>query len=330
MRSEKRAFKRLPHPRLGNTFNQLLINVRPALRSPLLSRLVLETLREVREKLSVDASLDDVVLQGFHPWMAVYVKYGDSSSGLGFCASVREGMYGGLGTGLLDRLFGMVGRGEDAYRVVEGFAKKICEDDDEQVLMNALAVATLNALSHRLLSREVLEEDGFRVEEHPRFGSRLGAVLRRNLRRGERLTIVGYAYWMFPYVVGRVRELRCLELMDEELFRVYTLSGARPRVRVLNDPEEALEGADVVAVTGMTIPNETLPKVLECSSSARMRMLYGPSCSFYPKHLFELGVDLVLAMKAPTDGEFKQSVIDGGGLNVYQDERTKLIEVRAS
>jgi len=38
-------------------------------------------------------------------------------------------------------------------------------------------------------------------------------------------------------------------------------------------------------------------------------------------------VDLVLAMKAPTDGGFKQSVIDGGGLNVYQDERTKLIEV---
>ena len=82
-----------------------------------------------------------------------------------------------------------------------------------------------------------------------------------------------------------------------------------------------------MAVTGMTIPNETLPKVLEHSSSARLRMLYGPSCSFYPKHLFKLGVDLVLAMKAPTDGEFKQSVIDGGGLNVYQDERTKLIEV---
>ncbi len=301
------------------------------MRDPLIRSLVAGTLEDVRRRIGSRAFLEDLVLPRFHPWMAAFVRYDDDSLGCGFSASVCKGMFAVLREDLVCLPLCVVDHGENAFSLVERFMRVEAGDQEEQVLVNAIALSVLSALSYKLLSQSTLETEGFRVREHSigayMLGHRIGMVLRDIVKPSDKIAVVGYAYWAFPYIASRVREFRCLELINEELFEVTTLSGAKPRIKVSNNAEKTLGDADIVMITGMTIPNETLSRILEYSRHARLRIMYGPSCSFYPKRLFEHGIDLVLAMKVPATNEMKQLIIDSRGLYPYENPSTTLLEI---
>jgi len=229
-------------------------------------------------------------------------------------------------------IFHRVKKVNDAYKAVEELARMEFECMEDQVLANAVTISILNALSHRLLDAKNLRLHGYFAEEYLvdglLFGHRIGMSLRKFLNKNDKVAIVGFAYWLLPYIVNLVKEVKCLELVEKNLYDVYTLSGMKPRVEVSQNPEDVFEEVDIVLITGMTIPNETLPEVLKHCKGARLKIAYGPSCSFYPERLFRMGFDLSFAMKAPADYGTRLNILDGRGLHPYEDPFTRLVVIK--
>lgn len=63
----------------------------------------------------------------------------------------------------------------------------------------------------------------------------------------------------------------------KELYDVYTLSVMKFRVKVSQSLGDVFEEMDVVLITGMTIPNETLPEMLKHCKGTRLKIIYRPS-----------------------------------------------------
>lgn len=301
------------------------------MRNEILRKIILNTLYDVKRKLRINAYLDDVILSRFHPWMITYVRFKDDYVGCGISASIFKGMFASLKEELVSELFSYIKLGEDAYQIVKEIAEISVSDTDMQMLFNALTISTLNAISYRLLDDEGLKKEGFRVKKHRvggyLFGNRIGMVLQHIVNPDDIVTAIGYVYWAFPFIINKVKSFSCVELINEEFFKVYTLSGLKPRVDVYNDPEKVLSYSNIVLITGMSIPNETLMNVLKLCTSARLRIMYGPSSLFYPKYLFSLGINGVLALRIASSEETKSRIIDSRGLYPYEDPFTQLIEI---
>ena len=300
-------------------------------RSPV-KDLILGTLRDVKETINIKSHVDEIIIPKLHPWVASYVLFEDGVGGCGFSAAMYMGTFCLPSVCKVTEILRKVNRANDAYKVVEELVKMELESMEDQVLANAIAISILNALSYRLLDAKNLQLHGYFVEEHLvnglLFGHSIGISLRKLLNRDDKIAIVGFAYWLFPYIVDIAKEIKCLELIEKNLYDVYTLSGMKPRVEVSEDCEEVLKRADVVLVTGMAIPNETLSEVMTRCKRARLKVAYGPSCSFYPKRLFRMGFDLLFAMKVPVDYATRLKILDGRGLHPYEDPFTRLVVIK--
>jgi len=283
------------------------------MRRSLVKDLILGTLRDVKETINIKSHVDEIIIPKLHPWVASYVLFEDGVGGCGFSAAMYMGTFCLPSVCKVTEILRKVNRANDAYKVVEELVKMELESMEDQVLANAIAISILNALSYRLLDAKNLQLHGYFVEEH--------------LVNGDKIAIVGFAYWLFPYIVDIAKEIKCLELIEKDLYDVYTLSGMKPRVEVSEDCEEVLKRADVVLVTGMAIPNETLSEVIT-RCKARLKVAYGPSCSFYPKRLFRMGFDLLFAMKVPVDYATRLKILDGRGLHPYEDPFTRLVVIK--
>ena len=285
--------------------------------------LILKTAKEVNNIVS--GSVDDIVAFNYLPCVISYVKYDDGNIGCGGCAAVYKGMgEEKIPLDLFNALNNLDIAGKDAYEVITELIKK------EEMLFNSIAISTLSALSYKLLSKDFLEKEEYRVDERANFAlnmSCFGDLVGNGkmIDKDDVVAVVGFAYWAFPYLKYRVKEVRCLELLDKEYFNVFSLKGDKPKVNVYNDTKECLEDADAVFITGMTVPNGTLKDILNYCKNARFKVLYGPSCSFYPKYLFELGVDCILAMKIPSDYETKLNTIETRGYYPFHRPNTKML-----
>ncbi|RLG41899.1 MAG: hypothetical protein DRO01_02015 [Thermoproteota archaeon] len=291
-----------------------------------MKELILKTTRHLK-KLT-QATIDDIILMNYLPGVISYVKYEDDNIGCGLCASV----YRGMGEEKLSKdVFSDVPKNvlcKDAFEIVEMFINRRSKNKERGILYNAIAISTLSAISYRFLNKNWLENEGYSVTERSitqgLFVDLIKGEDSKSIGKDDVVAIVGFAYFAFPYLVDRTKRLICLELLDKEFFEVKSLKGNKPRVEVYNDPEVLAE-ADVVLITGMTIPNETLSEILEFCKNVRLKVLYGPSCSFYPRYIFKLGIDCVYAMKIPTTEEFKQNTIDSRGWYPFRCPETKFL-----
>jgi len=302
------------------------------MRKSLVKELILDTLRDIRGIINIKSRVDEVIIPKLHPWVASYVLFEDGVEGCGFSAAMYMGTFRLPSVCRVTQILHKVNQTNDTYRVVEELVNTELERMEDQVLANAIAISTLNALSYRLLDAKNLQSHGYLIEEYPigglLFGHSIGMSLKELLNRDDKIAVVGFAYWLFPYIVDIAREVKCLELVEKHLYDVYTLSGMKPQIEVSEDWEEVLKRADVVLVTGMTISNETLPEIITCCKRARLKVAYGPSCSFYPKRLFRMGFDLLFAMKVPVDYATRLKILDGRGLHPYEDPFTRLVIIK--
>lgn len=159
---------------------------------------------------------------------------------------------------------------------------------------SVIGMATVNALSSIAIARNheayviskgnVLDQIAFRKSDVVVFVGKIGPLIKR--------------------IRGKVEKLYVLErdLMRRE-------SGILPDTAC----EEILPKASVAIITGTTIVNGTIDRLVELSKGAREIAVVGASASALPDPLFEHGVTIVGGIKVLDPDKLLQIVAEGGG-----------------
>jgi len=233
------------------------------------------------------------------PWTMAYVRYDDGVIGCGVAnneLAVPDDV--SFIKPLLNR---------DAYDVMEALFA-----GEKSVFVNSLILSLVSALSHRTWEDPVIYgSNGYRIEE---------VVIPRQpipelVRAGDVVVLVGFAAWDVPALTGIAREVNVLELEDLKDFKLIDFCPRDSKVKLFpaERSEEVLSRADVVSITGQTIVNETIDDILHFSRNARTRVIYGATSSFYPKVLFERGIDASVSIVFSNTDEFRQQFADSRG-----------------
>jgi uncharacterized protein (DUF4213/DUF364 family) len=158
---------------------------------------------------------------------------------------------------------------------------------------SVVGVAALNALSQLAIERN---KERYVIVE----GDLIDHV---EIRKDDTVVLVGNIHPFVPKIKEKTEKLYILE--------------KNPRLRkpnVLPDvaAEEVLPHADIVIITGTTLANGTIDRLLELSKDAREIGLVGPTAGVFPDPLFKHGVTLIGGIKI-TDGEKIMQIISEGG-----------------
>ena len=254
-----------------------------------------ETIEELMRQ-DIDAVLHDVVITRMRtaPWTLSYVRYSDGTLGLGIAnneAKVPDDV------GFVKDLLNL-----DVYDVISKL-----ESLGKGVFINSLKASIASALSYRLMNPNALKRAGYNAEvyEPPNLPLLNPSKF---VRGSDVVAMIGFHPIATPLCAEVAREVRVTELMDLRELTVIDFSIKESNLKIFpaSEARKALEGADVVYITGETIVNETIDELLELSKDARVRIVYGPTSSFYPKALFERGVDVSLPVIFPNTPEFRR------------------------
>lgn len=283
--------------------------------------IIKETIKEV-ENLGISATLSNVVITRFGPWTLSYVRYDDGKLGCG-CANneaEREGIPEDVSfiKDMLDL---------NAYDVLDKL-----ESVEKSVFINSLRTSITSALSYRLMNDgNELKEEGYDAEA---YYAPTTALLdpSKFVKTSDKVAMVGFPSWAIHLYAEVANEVRVTELMDLKRLSVVDFNadeGSNVKIFPADKCKEVLSGADVVYVTGETVVNGTLNELLEFSKNARTRIIYGPTSAFYPKVLFERGVDASLAIIFPNTPDFRRRfVLSRGYWYFMKDVKQMLIKRR--
>lgn len=145
------------------------------------------------------------------------------------------------------------------------------------MIERAVGIATLNALSQYLMELEGYERQ---------FGVDASDAL--ELHKQDHVAVVGYTKPLVEKLEAKVRELHILE--------------RNPQMRGDALPDTLAEiivpKADVVIISGASVVNGTLDRLLELSKRARLTAVVGPTASMLPEPLFQRGANVVAGVQA--------------------------------
>ena len=256
------------------------------------------TIKEI-ENLGINATLSNVVITRFGPWTLSYVRYDDGELGCG-CANNEAERWGiPEDVSFMKDLFNL-----DAYDVLDEL-----EGLENSVFINSLRTSITSALSYRLMNDgNELKKGGYDTEA---YHAPTTALLdpSRFVKTRDKVAIVGFPSWAIHLYAEVANEVRVTELMDLKQLSVIDFDAdedSNVKIFPADKSKEVLSGADVVYITGETVVNGTLNDLLEFSKNARLRIIYGPTSAFYPKVLFERGVDVSLPVIFPNTPDFQR------------------------
>lgn len=276
-----------------------------------------ETVKEL-ENLGINGTLSDVVITRFAPWTLSYVRYDDGTIGCG-CAYNDAGRCGiPEDVSFIKDLLSL-----NAYDVLDEL-----ESLEKTVFLNSLRTSITSALSYRLMNDgNGLEKEGYDVET---YHASTTAFLdpSRFIKTSDKVAIVGFASWAIHQYAEIANEVHVTELMDLKQLSVIDFgSDEKSNVRIFpsDKNKEVLSTADVVYITGATVVNGTINELLEFSKDARTRIIYGPSSAFYPKVLFERGVNISLPVIFPNTPDFKRRFALSRGFWYFMGDVTQML-----
>lgn len=195
---------------------------------------------------------------------------------------------------------------------------------------NSLLISIASALSCRIMGDEAfLKSQGYSVKMLPQAA--LGAIVDLGMITGsDTVAIVGYFYSFVAKIAEVAREVIVTELAPSSDFDVYDFKPGKSNVRICSASQnkDVISNADVVIMTGMTLANDTATELLEYAKNARIVMMQGPTCSFYPKALFEAGVDVVGTVLLPGDDHFQDLLVNSRGY-WYNEKELKHVLISA-
>ncbi len=154
-------------------------------------------------------------------------------------------------------------------------------------ILSAIGVAALNAAASRL----GIELERGDLMDHLEVG------------RGDKACMIGY----IPQIARRMREMGAEVLVMD--FRPVDDPGYRPWWA----SEILLRRCDVVVMSGATLVNKTIDRLLELSSGARARAIVGPSTVIAPTAFRRAGVDVLAGTRVRDPEGVLRIVKEGGG-----------------
>jgi len=156
-----------------------------------------------------------------------------------------------------------------------------------------IGIATVNALSQIVFD---VHPDRYVVEE----GNLVDVI---EVGPEDVVVLVGLIRPFVPVFRAKAKEL-------------YTLERSSGRGEgILPDTacEEVIPKADVAVITGSSLANGTVDRLLELASGARTVALVGPTVSCVPDPLFRRGVDYVGGVRIRDADKALQVIAEGGG-----------------
>lgn len=261
--------------------------------------LIEETINELKIS-GIRGKLIDIVVTRTTtgPWTLTYVEYDNGIIGCGMANNEKNIPDD---TSFLKNLISL-----DSY---EGISR--LEDIDESVFVRSLKTSITSALSHKLLNDDnFLEEAGYKVESSLGPGFRLMDPSKL-IKNTDVVVTVGFHVMLTPLIASIAKELYVSELTDLKELEVIDFKTRNLNVRIVpaSKNKEILSKADVVYITGQTVVNNTIEEILDWSKNARTKIIYGPTSSFYPKVLFDKGIDFSLGIVLPNSSQFRQQFI---------------------
>jgi hypothetical protein len=283
--------------------------------------IIKDTVEEV-ENQGINATLSNVVITRLGPWTLSYVRYDDGELGCG-CANneaEREGIPEDIS--FIKDLLNL-----NAYDVLDKLGSM-----ENSVFINSLRASIASALFYRLMNDgNKLEKEGYDVEA---FSAPNTPLLdpSKFVKNSDKVAMVGFHMTATPLCAEVAKEVHVAELMDLKQLSVIdfdTDGESNIKIFPADKSKEVLSGADVVYITGETVVNGTLNDLLDFSKNARTRIIYGPTAAFYPKVLFERGVDVSLPIIFPNTPDFRQRfVLSRGYWYSMRDVKQMLIKRR--
>lgn len=156
----------------------------------------------------------------------------------------------------------------------------------------AVGVATVNALSQIAFERN--------PEKYVFSSTNVSDLIQPK----DKVAMVGYFGPLIPKILEKTRKLYVLEKRKIEDDRI--------RFSSPSEISEVLSFSNVVLISGSTLVNKTVNRILENIANAREVILLGPTASVTPQPFFDRGVTAVMGVKI-TDSEKMLKVIGEAG-----------------
>lgn len=156
-----------------------------------------------------------------------------------------------------------------------------------------IGVATMNALS-----QIIFEADPDRY----------------SFREGNLIDLLEVGHEDVVVLVGLIKPF--IPILRSKAKQLYVLErGFRRERGILPDTacEQVIPKADVVIITGSSLANGTIDRLLEISENASTVALVGPTVSCVPDPLFERGVDLIGGIRVFDPDRAMRIIEEGGG-----------------
>ncbi|MBS7249985.1 MAG: hypothetical protein KIH08_05250 [Candidatus Freyarchaeota archaeon] len=157
----------------------------------------------------------------------------------------------------------------------------------------AIGVATINALSQ------------IAFKSKPDLYPFTNADVLDLVLPNDRILMVGYFAPVIPKLMEKTREITVIEKRNVP----------SPMVKVAGEEqlEELSMDKDIAIITGSTLVNRTIDKILKHCKGMREAALVGPTASFTPQPLFERGVTAVMGVKIFNPQKMLEVISQGGG-----------------
>jgi uncharacterized protein len=181
--------------------------------------------------------------------------------------------------------------------------------------LKTLQLAVMNALS-----AELLEESKYKVVQN------LDPIELIDLSGQKQVCVVGAFLSYIKKVAESNSGLKVIELNENavpEEYRQYFVPS--------NLSEEVISQSDIVIITGSSLANNTLDRLLEIIPRKAKVILVGPTSGLIPDVLFSHGVDIIGATRIIDPGKMMELVAEGAaGFHLFQSCATKICIVNES
>lgn len=186
---------------------------------------------------------------------------------------------------------------------------------EQSCLFKTLKLAAMNALS-----AELIAESKYRIIEN------LDPIELLDLSEKKQVCIVGAFLSYIKKIAESNSVLKIIELNENAVPEEY-----RPYYIPAELSEDALAHSDMVIITGSSLANDTLDKLLEVIPGKAKVILVGPTSGLFPEVLFSRGVDIIGSTRVTDSGKMLELVAEGAsGFHLFKYCASKICIINES